>query len=117
MPQKSEHRRIYIAGPMRGLPDSNIPAFELAATALRQQGWEVFSPVEIGREYGTEDEIAADPALLNRVMMAELDVVPDVDAIYLLRGWQRSAGARSELAVALKYDLEIFFQSEDPVNG
>ena len=117
MPQKSEHRRIYIAGPMAGVPESNYPAFNAAAAQLRANGWMVENPVDIGAEFGPPEAIQADRRLLARVEQAERDVIPDCDAIYLLRGWQRSAGARGELAVALKYDLEIFLQSEDPVNG
>lgn len=38
--------RVYIAGPMTGLPDFNFPAFHAAAAAWRAAGWEVFNPAE-----------------------------------------------------------------------
>ena len=33
-----------------------------------------------------------------------------VDAIYMLNGWQRSAGAKAELALAEKLGHEVVFQ-------
>lgn len=100
--------RIYIAGPMRGLPDFNYPAFNDYATVHRQVGWDVANPVEIGAGYGTPEQIDADPALLAAVMAAELHALETCDAIYLLNGWQNSEGARKELATAIAYGLKIY---------
>ncbi|WP_457825134.1 DUF4406 domain-containing protein, partial [Staphylococcus aureus] len=33
--------RIYVAGPMSGLPELNFPAFHAAAAELRAQGFDV----------------------------------------------------------------------------
>lgn len=40
--------RLYLCGPMTGLPAFNYPAFNAAAVALRQVGFLVFSPTENG---------------------------------------------------------------------
>lgn len=39
-------KRIYIAGPMSGLPEFNYPAFNRAAAVLRAQGHHVENPAE-----------------------------------------------------------------------
>src|SRR4051812_6760126 len=47
--------RVYVAGPMRGIPEFNFPAFNAAAVALRQIGCEVFNPAEKDNErHGTD---------------------------------------------------------------
>jgi len=38
--------RCYLAGPMRGIPEYNFPAFFAAATSIRDRGIEVWSPAE-----------------------------------------------------------------------
>ena len=57
---------IYIAGSMRGLPESNYPQFENAARFLRSEGWDVCSPVEIGAAFGTEAELVANNAVMRQ---------------------------------------------------
>lgn len=100
--------KIYIAGPMRGLPDFNYPRFNACAATLREIGWHVVNPAEIGADYGTPEQINADPALLAAVMAAELHALETCDAIYLLDGWHKSEGARKELATAIAYGLKIY---------
>jgi hypothetical protein len=70
--------------------------------------------VKVARIYGTDREVAESfdtystrpdlpsAALAARIVAAELDLLSTCDAIYLLRGWENSVGARRELAVALK---------------
>ena len=99
---------VYIAGPMRGLPESNYPQFENVARFLRSEGWYVCSPVEIGSAFGTADELNANPTRLAVAMEAERDALrTSCDAILLLPGWERSKGTRAELIIALEKNLEI----------
>ncbi len=100
--------KIYIAGPMRGLPDFNHTTFNDYAESHRAVGWDVVNPVEIGADYGTPEQINADPALLAAVVEAELHALETCDAIYLLNGWQNSEGTRMELATAIVYGLKIY---------
>ena len=50
-------KRLYVAGPMRGIKDFNFPAFDEAATFLRNAGYEVCNPADRDREkHGDEDD-------------------------------------------------------------
>ena len=39
--------RLYLAGPMTGLPDHNVPDFHAATAELRAAGYEATSPAEL----------------------------------------------------------------------
>lgn len=108
-------KRIYIAGPMRGLPDLNYSAFIHAMECIigdpgLRKVWEVVNPVEIGEDFGSVEELNESPDLLKRLMEFELAAVRSCDAILLLHGWEGSEGARDELRAALDAKLEIYTQ-------
>lgn len=108
-------RKIYIAGPMTGLPGFNYAAFDKAAAKLRAEGiWEVVSPAEIGNRYGDPEAINADPKLLAAVVAAETHALAECEAIYLLPCWNKSAGARRELAQAIENGAEIVWEETAP---
>ena len=117
--------KIYLAGPMRGIPDFNHPAFAKVTARLRAGGHHVFSPAEndmatFGREFvsnetGSEDVAAAKikmtPMELRRHVF-EVDftwICQHADAVALLPGWKRSAGAKAEKAAAEALGLQIIF--------
>ena len=114
-------KRIYIAGPMTGLPDHNFPAFNAASKRLRTQGHFVINPVDLSSLFGTPEELSDsfaayydpsgcsgdDDGIAENVMAAELAAVRSCDAIYLLQGWETSRGAKKELAEAIAYGLTI----------
>ena len=120
--------RIYLSGKMTGCPDHNRPAFDAAAKRLREQGHFVINPAELSALFGTAEEVAeafaeayANPLsnvksyeehcsrmrLAASIMDADLAAVRSCDAIYLLRGWETSRGAKKELAEAIAHGLTI----------
>lgn len=100
-------KAVYIAGPMTGVDGLNRAAFADAAEGLSAAGWTVYDPFDIAELHGTAEEIERDPALLAEVVKAELAFVARADAIYLLKGWEKSVGAKRELLVALSCGLEV----------
>ena len=96
-------RAIYIAGPMRGIPLWNFPAFDRAAAALRLQGWTVFNPAEHDRDEGLdENDYPKLPAWFTLEKALQWDFARIIEAgnICLLDGWEESSGAAKELRVA-----------------
>jgi hypothetical protein len=81
--------KLYIAGPMTGLPEFNYPAFNAAEGMLKAAGYEVLNPARQpdGMEYA--DYLA----------FALADVFA-CDGIALLPYWDESPGANAEVALA-----------------
>jgi hypothetical protein len=112
--------KIYLAGPMRGIPQFNFPAFYEAAEKLRRQGHEVFSPAErdnerhgkdIGQDNPTGDvKLAAEQHGFNlrEALYDDMTYITlHANAIALLPGWERSKGATAERATAECLGLEV----------
>lgn len=91
--------RIYIAGPMTGIPDFNRPAFWFVEMMLHTQGHTVLNPASL-----------PDGLTQPQYMDICLAMLRCAEAIYLLRGWEESAGAVAEKALAEKLQLEIIYQ-------
>lgn len=90
--------RVYISGPMTGLPDLNFPAFREAARRLRSLGFEVVNPAELNPDPTTP---------WAQCMRADIKALCDCDVIALLPGWEKSKGAHLELQIAHRLELEI----------
>ena len=92
--------KLYLAGPMRGLPMHNFPAFDLAAAQLRALGHEVFSPAEHDREIGYDPAVLPTRQQLQQMMRWDLERVMESEGVAFLPGWEQSRGASMERAVA-----------------
>jgi hypothetical protein len=112
--------KIYLAGPMRGRPEFNFPAFRQAAAALRAAGHQVFSPAErdierhgadisVGNHSGDEEAAARKYGFDLRVALGEdlAWICAHADAIALLPGWRGSKGATAERAAAFALGLQV----------
>lgn len=95
--------RIYVCGPMRGRPHHNVPAFEQATRELREDGWAVVSPVDVGRLYANDPDVPG-----SEYLREDLLHLARCYAIALLPGWEASVGARCEVAVAITLGLSFY---------
>ena len=106
---------VYVAGPMRGLPQCNFPAFDDAAAMLRASGWNVISPADhdrsVGFDPGPDDvDCTAMPGMYEGSMRWDLErIMNDCNALYMLADWEKSQGANTEHAVAKAIGLHIMY--------
>jgi len=110
------NRRVYIAGPMRGIEKLNFPAFDEACHLARVKGYTPISPADIDRAHNihedTPPESIAGPAaarvFAERDCKALIDLRgEDGDAIAMLPGWAQSTGARAEFFLAVWVGLKV----------
>lgn len=90
--------KIYISGPMTGLPDLNRPAFNDAAAQLRAQGHEVVNPAELPEIPG---------GTWVDCMKRDIPLLLECEAVHLLEGWRHSRSANLEYQVAFRLGFWI----------
>jgi hypothetical protein len=92
--------RVYIAGPMTGLPEFNFPAFNAMAEVLRADGWHVENPAEHGHVDGAD---------WGDYLRYDISRLSTCSAMMLLPGWSSSRGARLEVSIAKELGHEILY--------
>lgn len=91
--------KLYIAGPMTGLPDFNYPAFYRAAAQLADAGIDSINPARTEGREGCSSWLD--------FMRASLLDLAECDGIATLAGWGESRGAALEVHIARSLDLGV----------
>lgn len=91
--------RIYVAGPMTGLPGLNFDAFHSAARTLRAVGHTVINPAEINPDTTMS---------WHECMRRDIAALVTCSHILMLPGWQTSKGATLEHHIAERLGLVIW---------
>lgn len=92
--------KVYISGPMTGIPEFNYPAFEDAAQRLRALGYDVVSPHEINPPDGIDHT-------WEWYLRRDIAGLVECDGIVVLPGWENSRGARVETDLASVLGIEF----------
>lgn len=118
--------KVYIAGPMRGIPLYNFPAFDKAHFDLRRQGHDVKDPAKMDRildglyperlPAGHDWNEIPEGFDFEKCVTRDIEAVRWCDAIYMLDGWEKSTGARAEKALAEWCGKRIIYQTEPATN-
>lgn len=90
--------RLYIAGPMTGLPEYNYPAFNEAEKLLLAAGYDVLNPVV--NDPGTKMP-------WDWYMRKSLKQIAVSDGIALLPGWEGSQGAQMEARIGRELGMDV----------
>ncbi|WIE65927.1 DUF4406 domain-containing protein [Curtobacterium sp. MCLR17_036] len=94
--------KLYIAGPMTGVPEFNYPAFRTAESDLRALGYDVLNPIT-AEQHNTTGK----PQSWEWYMRHALRMVVASDGVSLLPGWSMSRGAQLEHHVATQLGLDV----------
>lgn len=94
--------RLYLSGPMTGLPEHNFPAFAEASARHRAAGFEVVNPAEVAAHLPAGSR-------WEDYMRADIRALCDCDTIVMLSGWEHSKGAHLELHLAHRMGLNVRF--------
>lgn len=95
--------RVYIAGPMTGLPALNFPSFKRNADRLRMAGFRVSSPHEL---HIPQDMPWAD------CMCHAIKMMMDCEIIFMLNGWSSSKGANIEFELAKQLGFGVIYEDD-----
>lgn len=113
--KKQETKKVcYLAGPMRGYPLYNFPAFDAARDHLAANGFTVISPADLDRAKGfhpAHDDFTKD--CLKEAVKRDVGALLKVDLVYVLPGFEDSTGVAAELALAKWLGLPIYRYNND----
>jgi len=119
--------RIYLAGPMTGIPCFNFPAFDAAEADLIDRGYDVVAPADLHDPEIRPVCMASPDGALNSVastitwgeaLALDVKMIADdgIEAIVVMRGWEKSRGARLEVFVGRLCGLPIYeYGFSDPL--
>lgn len=93
--------KLYIAGPMTGLPQFNYPAFNRAEVALKAVGFDTLNPT-LGWAEPVDDGTTWD-----EYMRRGIGLLLEADGVALLPGWTKSKGATVEHDLARSLGMPV----------
>ena len=91
--------RMYLSGPMTGIPNYNHELFDRVAKEFRDANFAVCSPSEFFDGDLTKER--------KEYMREAVKYLLEADTIVLLPGWEESKGARLEVGIATELDLIV----------
>ena len=93
---------VYLSAPISGFDiDERRETFERVENELKKLGYKVLSPMKNGL---SQDEPTS------HHMKRDIILLLQADAIFLMTGWNRSAGCLTELHVATACGLDVWFE-------
>ena len=102
---------IFIAGPMTGKPNYNFDAFDKAEEWLKWLGYRVVNPANMGRAaLKKHGEVPYGSPAYKELLAATMNEVTKCNSIYMLKGWEKSRGAKQELSTAIDLGKEIVLE-------
>lgn len=101
--------RIYVAGPMTGLPNNNWEAFFHKEDMLLKEGWDVVNPARMDKDAGLDPHNMNDYSY-ESCASRDIEALKSCQAIYMMDGWQHSKGACWERALAKHWGITRYYE-------
>lgn len=95
--------KVYLSGPMSGLPDLNHPTFHAAAHALRRIGYTVVNPAE----FVTDTTGLTEAEAWRAYMQVDIKALVECEGIVMLPAWTESRGACLERNIAQGLGMRV----------
>lgn len=96
----SPEQTVYLAGPMTGIEDNNLPKFFMMEHVIKQTGCRVENPAR------------HDQSLEYKILIRRgLKLLLDCDAIVMMKGWEHSVGANLEHQLAFMMHMVIHYEN------
>ena len=92
--------KVYITGPMTGYSNYNFDAFYEAEIDLTYLGYEVINPATISKNLAKYTGRKLSEISKEEYLRHDKNAIDKCDALYLLKGWENSEGAREEVEYA-----------------
>lgn len=96
--------KIYISGAITGT-DDYMERFAKAEKELTEKGYSVVNPAKVNAQL-PED------TTYEEYMKMSFCMLDMCEAIFMMRGWEKSCGANRELGYALAKDMIIMYEKE-----
>ena len=110
--------KLFISGPMRGIPYYGFPAFDAAKAAFEAAGFDVVTPADLDRAAGfdamdlpeTTDWNTEAGFDVRAAMKRNIDALLDSDGVVFLEGWGGSLGCNIERLIADRLNMRLDMQ-------
>lgn len=100
--------KLYLSGPMTGLPELNYPAFRDATQTLRELKHEVYNPAEWEELHSPDGKFHLLRAFEDYCKF----IIHEADGVVVLPGWENSPGATAETALAKAIGKPVYVYQE-----
>jgi len=101
--EKFAEKKIYVSGPITGIPEDNYPNFVAAAQSLYELGYrKIVVPHDLFRDH--------DPKALqwSDYMRGCIKEMMDCEALITIPGWEESNGAKLEVYICNALNIPVF---------
>lgn len=95
-------KKVYISGKITGIEKESIPLFAKGCREVKKMGFEPVNPRDVKLD---------NTATWAHYMKADIKLLMDCDAIYMLDNWEDSQGAKIELELAERVEISVMYQS------